>query len=378
MKKIILLILILLSATSYSQEFSKVFYNGKWEMTSMRYAVYYRNSGFDKDNLVFDSLVFDHYSNGNIQMTGHYSHGKKNGDFVYYYPDNSIKLISSYEGNRRTGVWTSFYPNRQVSRIVDYTAGREKMSGFYDEEGNSLLKNLSGKFSTRFFFDHDFGCVADSDISGRSDMILAEGNLRNGQRDGTWTMKKLIKVYSRDDNGTWKEDEIPETIYSFRYRKGELLSGVFYSPDGKMQQIYSDSLLWLINEPAKISITENLFTCPDRFIRRNHILDAMDAKGREHNVTEEVLNETGIPRFFEANFSLFAKNWQDTLSVEITLKYDDENNVSVTSVRPAINKYFESEVNRVTGLIQRVGIHAGHEYHFRYGIKCSGRIEAGR
>lgn len=376
-KKLIPAFFFILSYRASSQEFNKVFYNEKWEMTSMRYARYYRNSGFNKEKLVFDSLVFDHYPNGNIEMTGRYSDGSRNGDFVYYYTDNSIKLISCYKDNRRTGTWTSYYPNGQVRISVDYSQG-ERVIGYYDEQGNSLLKNLSGKFSSSFFYNYQYRCFSDSSLDGISQKFLAEGNLKSGFRDGTWILKKIITVSSRKDDGTWNEEETPETMYSFRYKAGKLMKGLYYSSEGKVQQTSSDTLIWLINEPAKISITESLLTSPNRYIRQNYIINAIEAKERKLNVNSEVVNEKGIPQFFESNFSIFAGDCSDTLSMEIILKYDNENNVSVSSISPLINKAFEDEVKRIAGLIFKVGTHSSQEYHFTYRVKCLSKAEARR
>jgi hypothetical protein len=191
-------------------------------------------------------------------------------------------------------------------------------------------------------------------------------------------LKKIITISSKKDDGTWIEEETPEMIYSFRYKAGRLTSGLHYSPGQKVQQASSDTLIWLINEPVKISVTESLLTSPNRYIRQNYIINAIEAKEGKLNVNSEVINEKSIPQFFESNFSVFARNCSDTVSMEIILKYDNENNVSISSISPSINKAFENEAKRIVGLIFKVGAHSAPEYHFTYRVKCLSQAEARR
>jgi antitoxin component YwqK of YwqJK toxin-antitoxin module len=281
MKKILIFLFVIIACPAHGQEFSKVFYNENWEMTSMRYAKYYRNSGFNKDKLVFDSLVFDHYADGKIEMTGRYSQGLKQGDFVYYYPDNSIRLICCYKNNIRTGVWSSYFPDGTLYRSVDYNGKKEKLLALNDEKGNSILKNLSGKYLMEFFYNYDLNCYSDTKISNKSEKLLAEGSLKKGYKNGTWTIKRIVKATSPAEKGENKDWEMPETIYKFIFSNGDFINGYFYQSGGVIRELHSDSLLWLINEPCKIKVTENLLTSPERFIRQNYIIDAIQAKNRE-------------------------------------------------------------------------------------------------
>jgi antitoxin component YwqK of YwqJK toxin-antitoxin module len=250
-------------------------------MTSMRYAKYYRNSGFNKDKLVFDSLVFDHYSDGKIEMTGRYSHGMKEGDFVYYYPDNTVKLFSCYKNNRRTGIWSFYFPDGTLNKSVDYNGEKERILELNDEKGNSILKNLTGKYSSGSYYNYDLNCYSDTKISSKSEKILAEGSVKKGFKNGTWTLKRIVIASSKDEKGELKEAELPEVLYEFKFSNGKLISGNIYHPDGIVREIHSDSLLWFINEPVKITVTEKLLYSPEKFIRQNYIIDAIKAKQKE-------------------------------------------------------------------------------------------------
>ena len=94
MKNLIVAILIFCGHLVYSQDFDKAYYNAQWELTSFKYASYYRTSGFDQSSMKFDSTVTDYYMDGTTEMAGRYVSGVKEGDFIYYYPDHTLRLVT--------------------------------------------------------------------------------------------------------------------------------------------------------------------------------------------------------------------------------------------------------------------------------------------
>lgn len=365
----LVLLFTLISLPLKSQGFGKVYYNEYWEMTSMKYAKYYRNSGFDTSLMVFDSTVFDHYINGSIEMTGRYNKGAKDGSFIYYYPDNSLRLISSYKKNSRTDVWTTFFPDGKVHKSVSYSDGKERITALNDENGKPLHEKLTGKYVEDIWYDYGQNKFFDTNPGRMSEKMIIEGALRNGYKDGTWTLKRMVLVSGRNEAGKWSEGEYPQVLCTFRYSNGELKGIPVYTEEGR-DLLPPGTYPSLINEPPKITFTEKLISGPSRYIRQNYILDAATAKGIPTGICPGIIRDTEIPGFFQKHMKLYSSNCSDTTTVMIRLKMNEDNSLSVESVLPLDNPVFRQDAERVTGMIYRMGIHSVNEPEFRYKPGC--------
>lgn len=366
MKGIFFIALILLPFITFSQSFNTVYYNQRWELTSINSAKYYRNSGFNSKSLKFDSLVIDHYMNGNIEMTGNYSGGLKNGDFIYYYSDGQVKLVSHYLNNERQGIWTSYFENGQMNKSIEYKDGREQLLKYYTEKGEEVLKELSGLFSLQFFVNLNYHNISEKqDSSGKK--YLLSGNLKNGLKNGLWTVKEFIRVSS--NSGRRREPtETPRVLFRFNYSDGVLISGDYSRTYQLHEAISYDTLSFLIFEPEKIFKTEAFFAEPGQLIKQNYVIKAL--KDREEGNSPIPLDTyKEIPSFFRENFSAYFKNCSDTLTIKIKVRFDNQDRVMLESITPQVGSSIINETQRIINKISKVIIHL-ENYIFSYHIKC--------
>src|SRR5574344_1055263 len=146
MKKIIIIVLfypILL----FGQDFNKIYYNTDWEVTSKINSIYYRTSDFIDSLLAFDGKIEDRYAlNNQLEMIGYYKNGKKNGEFIFYYPNGDIRLIANYLNNYRNGNWKEFYPNGCVKIEAKYINNLELLIQLNDSSGNSVINDNKYRF----------------------------------------------------------------------------------------------------------------------------------------------------------------------------------------------------------------------------------------
>lgn len=98
--------------------------------------------------------------------------GKKNGDFITYYPNNKIQMKGKMKENKNVGEWKYYFPD-----------GSLETSGYYENDiptGNWLWFNPQGK-------------------------IIEEGNYLNGNREGEWksydTLGELtiVRLYKENE-----------------------------------------------------------------------------------------------------------------------------------------------------------------------------------
>ncbi len=79
--------------------------------------------------------------------------GKKEGDFITYYPNDKIQMIGKMKENKNVGEWKYYFPD-----------GSLEISGYYDDD------IPTGKWT---WFQPD----------GK---VIEEGNYINGNREGEW------------------------------------------------------------------------------------------------------------------------------------------------------------------------------------------------
>lgn len=97
--------------------------------------------------------------------------GKKEGDFITYYPNDKIQMIGKMKENRNVGEWKYYFPD-----------GSLETSGFYNNDvptGKWTWYNEAGK-------------------------LIEEGQYINGKREGDWKnfdtlgAVEIVRVYRAD------------------------------------------------------------------------------------------------------------------------------------------------------------------------------------
>jgi antitoxin component YwqK of YwqJK toxin-antitoxin module len=330
------LILLLLCALSYSQDFDKVFYNSKWEITSIKDATYYRISGFNPDLMKFDSIVVDRYMNNNVEMIGKYHNGIKEGDFIYYYPDQNVRISSSYVNNKRSGKWIEYYQNGQVHKEVEYDNSSEKLIQYNHSDGSSILKNQSGRFEMVFYYDSHFDVFSSRKLGSENKTYVLSGNIKNGYKDGKWTLKCGLKK-----------------ICQLNYKQGNFIHGKYFINNTK-QDIKDDIFSFLILEPEKLEITAQLCAESGQLIKENYLIryiqQARDRKQRKI----EFQNEDSFVNYFEKQYSVYVKNWADTFRIKVSLRIDADGKISITSISPNATSGHNKEIERIVNTVQRI------------------------
>ncbi len=332
----IFLFLLLVCSSSYSQDFNKVYYNSKWEITSMKDATYYRISGFNPDQMKFDSTVVDHYMTNNVEMIGQYQDGIKEGDFIYFYPDQTVKFKTSYLNNKRSGRWVEYYQNGQVYKEVEYDNSKEKLIQYNNSNGVSNLKNQSGKFEMVYYYDAHFDVYTAHRPDSDNKTFVLSGRIINGFKDDVWTLKCGLKK-----------------ICQLNYKDGNFIQGKYFINNTK-QSIKDDIFSYLILEPEKLEITAKFCAEPGQMIRENYLLrylqQALDRKQRKI----EFQNIEGFINYFEKQYSVHVKNCADTFRIKINLSIDADGKVSVTSLSPNTPTAHSKEIDRIINTIQKI------------------------
>mgnify|MGYP001065220464 FL=1 len=328
--------LLLVCSLSYSQDFDKVYYNSKWEITSMKDATYYRISGFNPDQMKFDSTVVDHYMNNKVEMIGQYLNGIKEGDFIYYYPDQTVRLTSSYVNNKRAGKWVEYYQNGQVFKEVEYDNGKEKLIQYNNSNGTSNLKNRSGRFEMVYYYDGHFDVYAAHKLDSTNEVYLLSGNIENGLKDGKWTLKRGLKK-----------------ICHLIYEEGNFIQGMYFINNTK-QIIKDDIFSYLILEPEKLEITAKFCAEPGQMIKENYLIRYIQLARDRKQRKIEFQNEDNFVNFFEKQYSVYVKNWADTFRIKVNLRIDDDGKISITSISPNATSGHKKEIERIVNTVQRI------------------------
>jgi antitoxin component YwqK of YwqJK toxin-antitoxin module len=373
-KTLIIIIALALHQNLFSQDYNTIYYNSNWEVTSMKFRKYYRISGFDFKRMTFDSIVTDHFKDGNTEMTGKYLKGLKEGEFVFYYPNNSIKLIASYKNNMRSGLWTEYLENGDVSKEILYDNDKEKLLTYTDDKGVSKLKNGNCKFSMIFYFSPYFESYALIDTSESSIKHIIKGTIENGVKNGLWTLYEYNKIGSTSGNG-WITKLEPRKICSVKYKNGEFLSGTYFFQNGLKKDIVSDIFTYLILEPDKIQRTESFFLEPGQLIKQNYLIKALQKDQKLFESTTNLEDESEIIDFFKSNYSETVKNCVDTFRINISLKIDLLGKVMVNSINPKIPSAFEKEVKRVISKIEKVNHFNNSNVDFVYRVWCTDELD---
>ena len=90
------------------------------------------------------------YQNGQLKETGSLIDGKKVGLWTYYYENGAKRLEANYVEDKNDGKWTEWYENEKITEEGIYKNGEYVVRNFWDEEGEQLLINGSGKTIRKF------------------------------------------------------------------------------------------------------------------------------------------------------------------------------------------------------------------------------------
>ena len=244
--RLTLLYIIGFSCNCFSQTHDTIYFDSKWRISEKEMAVYYRIGSVNnqKGQLFYSGSVKDYYMSGLPEMEGLYSPGgQKDGDFKFYFPDGTLAFSGKFYNDMPKGKWKFYYSSGSLkAEIYIYTVYDFVFLSYYNENGDTLLKNGTGKFEwwqNRGDFNHP------SESYGE---FLFKGQFDNGKRDSTW------ETYKANNFGE------PQLLFREQYEKGVFKTGVQFSL-AFYNKPYSKPANLFLFRPAsqKFSSTEQFF-----------------------------------------------------------------------------------------------------------------------
>ena len=167
MKRVLTVILIVLSNIGYSQVVDTVWFNRKWDKTDRANGYYFRTIERDTINHLF--LIKDHNSTGKLQMEGTLISRNpevKDGEFNWYYPDGNkkmkclyekgrlIRLVEWYENGERKPIPASSIRVGAGDNLPEFPGGDEKLKAYLNKKmrypSDAYDKNITGKVNVFF------------------------------------------------------------------------------------------------------------------------------------------------------------------------------------------------------------------------------------
>jgi len=318
----------------------------------MKDATYYRVSGFNPEEMKFDSTVIDRYMSGTVEMTGQYRDGIKEGDFFYFYPDQTMRLQSTYLNNNRSGTWIEYYQTGQVFKEVEYGNGREKLIRYNNPDGSSILKNHSGKFEMIYFYDDHFEVTAANKLNPENTAFLLSGKIKNGLKDGKWTLKSGLK-----------------RICQLNYREGNFILGKYFI-NNTTQNIKNDIFSYLILEPEKLKITDDFYAEPGQLIKENYLIRYIQQNRDRNQRKIDFSNATGFVNYFENQYSVYVKNCADTFRIKVALRIDADGKVSISSYSPNTPKAHVKEIERIVNTVRKIKSAGSDSIEINHRVIC--------
>ena len=219
MKKLILILLVWNSFNTYSQVYKPIFYNGNWELTQRKFAVYFRTSYLDTSNFIFIGPVKDYYIDGKPEMEGQNdNNGLKTDTFRFYHKNGTVKCYGNYVNDVKDGKWKYFYPDGKLKQIIEYSLNDFIVHEYNDSTGNNHLKDRNGDWETSYYFPIT------------KDIFTIKGQFVDGLKDGKWI------CYVENESLNIKK----RIQYVERYEMGKFLKGKWYWGGGGIEKRYCE------------------------------------------------------------------------------------------------------------------------------------------
>ena len=328
MKKIIIIVLFC-PVLLFGQDFNKIYYNTDWEVTSKINSIYYRTSDFIDSLLAFDGKIEDRYAlNNQLEMIGYYKNGKKNGEFIFYYPNGDIRLIANYLNNYRNGNWREFYPNGCVKIETEYVNNLELLIQLNDSSGNSVINDNKFRF----------------------------------KQDGFKVKGQILDCYR---NGRWKITSEKYGVAKLTYEKGELIKGVL-KKDEEVTTIYFEGAFPIILEPVKFFNTENLILERGAILKNNYALEGIHRNKYLSAKKITIDTKEELESFIKNEFELTNLIKEETIKIKIIV--EDSKPVNCIT-QPIIANNLLEDLNLIIGIIEKLNFMSQGSFEMDYKIE---------
>lgn len=166
------------------------------------------------------------YPNGMTKSEGIYHHGKRRGEWLFYYPDGALEQKGTYnEKGLPHGEWTWFYKGGNIHRQEHYRNGERdgklveySPEGFILSEGDYISNREEGFWVVQNGFQREEGSFSEGMLTGlwkhfgQNEQLLFEGSFIEDNPHGlhTWyyddgTKKEQGKYIMGRKDGIWQK-----------------------------------------------------------------------------------------------------------------------------------------------------------------------------
>ncbi|WP_183575457.1 TonB family protein [Mucilaginibacter sp. X5P1] len=200
MRPILITAFLFITSLCFAQRQNVYFLKNNGEYVKIRDSADYIRIVREPDSASVLYNVFEYYPNGHGKLIGKSSvidPPKFEGTCIRYYANGGKQLVSNYKGGQLIGDEYEFYPNGKPYKAGKYTEDinhntaihNYQITAEYDSLGTALVTDGNGYYKG---YDDKFK------------MIIEDGNLKNGKRDGEWKGKNSalnISYVETYDNG---------------------------------------------------------------------------------------------------------------------------------------------------------------------------------
>lgn len=141
------------------------FFDAYWNPVHKKEHAHYYRKIRDADSVYY---VADYYSNDSLFMEGYFStispvllhHGKT----TWYFKSGRIYRSGYFRKGKPVGIHKEYHPNGRLKSEILYDPKTEFHLNYFDENGNSLLADGSGTYTTRYMNQDYVNEVFDSQL----------------------------------------------------------------------------------------------------------------------------------------------------------------------------------------------------------------------
>ncbi len=117
---------------------------------------YFKGKGFIESGKKVGVWSY-YYETGELKQEITYQNGDEDGKFKLYHENGVIAREGNFINGKHEGLWKEYYENGQIKEEVKYINDEGSYINFWDQVGNQLLKNGTGKiieeYGSKTLFD---------------------------------------------------------------------------------------------------------------------------------------------------------------------------------------------------------------------------------
>ncbi|WP_109098335.1 toxin-antitoxin system YwqK family antitoxin [Aquimarina sp. AU58] len=245
----ILFLLLVIPFMSIAQKKGKIYFDGEWEKTTKKNAVYYRNLPLKKKgDLVY---IQDFYINGDPQMTGwaHKNNEKKfEGKVTWYYENRQINTIAHYKNGKIEGAVIEYDWAHDDTTDEEYTQIKYEINYLNGERHGANIIYYKGKKHEQYQYEHGQNHGPYIIYSTETGNIIEEGTFKNNLPEGicieyygdTRTIESKVHYRKGEMHGRYtKYDKNENIILEEHYVEGKR-EGEYTFTIGPKNSVYED------------------------------------------------------------------------------------------------------------------------------------------